>query len=257
MTDKVTIDQLLTAYQGQSQGPVRFRPATWARALASTARPDDLALLLDPAIGAASTTHPGDRLLARADVQAEVDEAVHHGDERSLVRAFLLVQAWGTGTSGNRTLRHTATALADRPALVKALTLAATMLREASSPDALADAYEAWSTPGVGRSFFTKWFAYAGRTSTRAWQPLVLDDRVLATLNDTLKVTTCDLAGSRRWPQRYQAYVMAAHRWGREFPGGPLPAEWVEWVLFKHAGAEARGPRPRLGGAPAEDDEAT
>lgn len=243
MSGKVTVNQLLTAYQGQSESSVRFRPATWVHALAATAGPHDLTVLLDPSIGAASTRHQGDRLLARTDVQAVVDEALVQGDDGSLVRAFLLVQAWGTGTTGNRTLRHTATALAHRPALVKALASAAEALRGASSPDALADAYNAWNSPGVGRSFFTKWFAYAGRTGAREWQPLILDDRVLATLNDTLKVTTHDLAGSRRWPQRYQAYVTTAHRWGSEFPEGPLPAERVEWVLFRHAGAEGAKPR--------------
>ncbi len=243
MSDPVTIDQLLAAYANCSQGSVRYRPRTWVTALDGLAPAAVLAVLGDETIGQPSAGHPGDRLLARRDVQQVVDH-MDLDDEHGLLRAFLLVQAWGTGPGSGRMIAHTKTALTAHDRLMRSLQDSARTLRSATDPSTLAEAYNAWDAPGVSRSFFTKWFAYAGRAQARAWQPLILDNRVLATLNDTLGFTTLGLAGgARNWGARYQAYVTTAHHWGHEFPGGPVPAERVEWVLFAHNGAPDAQPQ--------------
>jgi hypothetical protein len=94
----------------------------------------------------------------------------------------------------------------------------------------------------VRQAFFTKWFAFAGRVPNRAWQPLILDSRVYATLNDTLMISTTSLAGSRNKAARYRAYVGALHAWARDLSadGRTVTAERLEWVLFEHNGK----PRP-------------
>jgi len=119
---------------------------------------------------------------------------------------------------------------------VGALRTSAERLRDADSTVALAEAYAGWRCPGVGPSFFTKWFAYAGRHAGRDWQPLILDDRVYRALNTTLEVRLVDLAGSRSRAARYRAYVEAVHAWSRALD---VPAERVEWVLFRDNGSAA------------------
>ena len=72
----------------------------------------------------------------------------------------------------------------------------------------LARVHATFALPGVQQAFFTKWLQASRDTSgSRAWQPLILDSRVYATLNETLPVTTTSIAGShnraarsrRRW----------------------------------------------------------
>jgi hypothetical protein len=93
-----------------------------------------------------------------------------------------------------------------------------------------------FSLPGVGEAFFTKWFAFAGLTPERAWQPLILDSRVRATLHDTLDVWLNQLADKRRDPERYGAYVTALHIWAAALPESTTAAR-LEWILFRHNGS--------------------
>jgi hypothetical protein len=83
-----------------------------------------------------------------------------------------------------------------------------------------------------------KWFAFAGRTPGREWQPLILDDRVLRTLNDTFGLSTRTLAGSRNWGARYSAYVRHLRTWSRTLldEGVDCTAERLEWIFFLHNG---------------------
>ena len=106
-------------------------------------------------------------------------------------------------------------------------------------PDgALASAYNEFDVAGVDRSLFTKWFAFAGVVADRPWQPLILDDRVTKTLNDTLDVTTRAMAGVRDRGERYAAYVAHLHSWSVQLTeaGQPCSAERLEWLMFKHQG---------------------
>lgn len=228
-----TIANLIAAYRGQEQLPVLYRPATWVRVLAAAGVPEAVTTALtDDRVSERVTAVSADRSVDRATVR-RVLHSTDLGDDTDLLRAFLLVQAWGTGTTGNRTIRHTGRAFGSRDLLLGGLRGSATTLRAAVDASALSGAYAGWRAPGVGRSFFTKWFAFAGYVDGRGWQPLILDDRVLATLNNTLGISTRQLAGSPHWPDRYRAYVEHAHRWADE---SGVPAERVEWVLFKHNG---------------------
>lgn len=223
---------LVDAHVGEPQKPVLIRPRSWRSALPDV-EPGILAVLDDDAVSSASERTQGDRLVDRAGVGGLLDGA-DLADEVSVLRAFLAVQAWGAGTTGTRTLRHTARAFAHREQLVGALRTSAELLRDADATVALADAYDGWRCPGVGPSFFTKWFAYAGRRADRDWQPLILDDRVYRALNTTLDVRLVDLAGSRSRAARYRAYVEAVHDWARVLGA---PAERLELVLFRDNGS--------------------
>jgi hypothetical protein len=187
-----------------------------------------LTVLHDEAITRPSEEFATDRLVDRDAVCRALDR-VDLNDDVSLLRAFLLVQAWGAGTSGSRTLRHTATAFTHRDLSAGSLRSSAERLRAAQGTLALAEAYASWSCPGVGPSFFTKWFTFAGRSEGRRWQPLILDDRVYRALNWTLEVRLVDLASSKSRAVRYQVYVEAVHAWSRELDVAP---DRLEWILF-------------------------
>nr|WP_147315549.1 hypothetical protein [Asanoa ferruginea] len=148
-------------------------------------------------------------------------------------RAFVLIMAWGSGTSNTRSYRHVPRALAAPHCATRLVDTAATC-RQGD----LTAAYEAFSLPGVRRSFFTKWFAFAGRANDRDWQPLILDDRVLRTLNRTLATSTKTLASDRRWSRRYTAYVEQMHAWSNDLRREDIScsAERLEWIFFKQNG---------------------
>lgn len=241
-----TITALLDAYRHDGPSPVRYRPATWQSSLESIGVPEEvLSVLVDDNLSrpASSAAHAGDRVVDRTDLQRLIVQS-NFDDDADVLRAFLLVQAWGTGTSGSRTIRHTTRAFEASETLLANLRRSATTLRAAATPADLAVAYAEWNAPGVGRSFFTKWFANAGRRDGRSWQPLIMDQRVLATLNRPLGITTAHLAGTKRWPERYRAYVEQVHQWSRD-DGQHATPEWIEWVLFRHNGGAATRARPR------------
>lgn len=230
------LPSLVSAYAGEAQRPVRIRPRSWASVLADV-DPAIVGVLHEVAVAHPGALGDGDRLIDREAVTRLLDDA-DLADELALLRAFLVVQAWGSGVTGTRTLRHTARAFTHRDQLVGALRTSAVRLRGAEQISVLADAYRGWRCPGVGPSFFTKWFAYAGRNEDRDWQPLILDVRVYRALNRTLDVRLVDLAGSRSGADRYAAYVAVAHEWAASLR---MSADRLEWVLFSDNGA--RGSR--------------
>ncbi|UNX55357.1 STAG domain-containing protein [Georgenia sp. TF02-10] len=195
-------------------------------------------MLHDETITTPGEDAEGDRGVDRSAL-LKVAGAADLADSDELLRAFLLVQVWGSGLTGSRTLRHTATAFAHRDRLVTALRSSADLLRRADETSALAEAYKSWSCPGVGPSFFTKWFTFAGRREGRGWQPLILDNRVYRSLNRTLDVRLVDLADSRSRAARYRAYVEAVHAWSSELG---VPADRLEWVLFRDNGEDSAKP---------------
>lgn len=65
---------------------------------------------------------------------------------------------------------------------------------------------------------------------------MILDDRVLKSLNRTLGITTRELSDSRRWADRYESYVQAMHWWASELSGTDLSPQRLEWILFLHNG---------------------
>lgn len=221
---------LVRRYEGREQRSVIYIVNSWQKALGGG---PDLAHLEDDRW--TQKAKAGRRAVSRDDLVRMI-APTSMMDEPAVRQAFVLVMAWGSGTSNPRSYRYTARALAS-PDCVSQLVQAAASCRSGD----LTTAYDEFSLPGVGRSFFTKWFAFAGRAQDRDWQPLILDRRVLATLNHTLGVTTRSLAGSGNWGRRYAAYVDHLHRWSRELGGQGVQcsAERLEWICFQHNGEPA------------------
>jgi hypothetical protein len=234
MTTPPALRTLISKYQEKTQSHVRFRPPTWERTLG--AENSTLSVLTDARYSWKDASIPSDRNTDREHVKALAD-SFELDDENSLLRAFLMVQAWGAGTTGSRTIRHTKSALADRKNLLESLRSTADILRGSNDPGALTEAYTRWRCAGVKQSFFTKWFTFAGARKDRHWQPLILDDRVLRSLNSTLNVTTEELAGSRSRARRYQSYVETIHKWAGETG---VDAQRLEWILFAQNGKKLK-----------------
>jgi hypothetical protein len=236
----VNLPRLVARYADKSQSPVRFRLPSWNSALDGVPG-DPTRLLANPQITSESTTarfrEVGDRVVTR-DAVAKACSSIDFTNNESVVAAFVLVMAWGSGTSNSRSLRNTKTALGDVAAAATVLRDSATALRPIQRIDdvALADAHRKFSLPGIREAFFTKWFAFAGITAERAWQPLILDSRVRATLHNTLNVWLNQLTAKRRDPERYVAYVAALHSWSTALPE-PTTAARLEWILFTHNGS--------------------
>ncbi|RIQ31205.1 8-oxoguanine DNA glycosylase OGG fold protein [Jiangella rhizosphaerae] len=238
---------LLDRYADVREQPVRLRPSTWQNALIRV--PESLgvtALLTSRSFTIAvpgSKTH--DRMVGRDGVRAAC-AAMNVDDTKEVLRTFVLAMAWASGLTGGRYQANTAKAILDPARAFRVLSDAAKALRHAGSmrDGALEEVHRWWSLPGVGQSYASKWWALAGRTEGRDWQPLVLDDRVYATLNDTLRIGgTARLAGSRRRADRYRAYVETVHRWAVELQlaGHDVDAERIEFVLFHHNGGAPPG----------------
>lgn len=175
---------------------------------------------------------PGRNATDRPRVSAAVRSA-DFDDDDELLSAWLLVQAWGNGLRSHHGRGNTAAALGHREQLLANLRTTASLLRESSSTESTAAAYRAWRTGiGINESFFTKWFAFAGVRAGRAWQPLILDQRVWRTLNKTLALSMREAAGTTSQWVVYQTYVETVHDWA----GDPEVAQRLEWVLFKHNG---------------------
>ncbi|MBB5787042.1 hypothetical protein [Jiangella mangrovi] len=233
---------LLDRYAGVEQKPVRIRPSTWQNALIRVPESLEVTSLLThrrfTRAVPGSKTH--DRTIGRDGVRAAC-AALNVDDTKEVLRTFVLVMAWGSGLVGGRNQANTAKAVLDPGRAFRVLSDSAKVLRHAAGfhDGALEEVHRWWSLPGVGQSFASKWWAFAGHTAGREWQPLILDSRVYATLNDTLRIGgTTRLAGSRRRADRYRAYVETVHRWALEFQmsGLDIDAERIEFVLFHHNG---------------------
>jgi hypothetical protein len=209
------LEQLVDKYAGCEQKSVEIHPTTWARKW-----PDH------PAYTSRLTL-----TVSRDDLKAACAE-LDLDDRDQVLSAFVLVMAWGGGKSG-RPIMNTQRALADPDAAHLMLKSSAEKVAGTAEQSVLESAHEEWSLPGVRQAFFSKWFAFAGVRESREWQPLILDARVYATLNKTLKVSTIRLADSHRRKHRYRAYVQALHLWAKELS---VPAERLEWILFRHNG---------------------
>ncbi|WP_454299762.1 8-oxoguanine DNA glycosylase OGG fold protein [Salana multivorans] len=133
---------------------VRIRPETWGACLADLdLAPGILGVLTDESVTTPSLDmrFPKDRLVSRRAIQRVADET-DPANPDNLLRSFLLIQAWGAGTSGNRALRYTRDALADRERLLASLKLTTQTLRGADGMDSLAEAFMQWRCSGVRRS---------------------------------------------------------------------------------------------------------
>ncbi|HEY0696460.1 MAG TPA: hypothetical protein VGD43_01465 [Micromonospora sp.] len=222
---------LIDLYTGVPERAVEFLPPTWTRALSDW--PAEAEVLVDdrwsePADG------PGRRLVGREDLHRLLD-ATDLDDALATRRAFVLMMAWagGTAPSGYRFTPRALTAWDAAPALARA----ALLCRRGD----LARAYRTFKLPGVGRAFFTRWFAVAGRAPGRSWQPLILDDKIFRSLNTTLKVSTLDWVSTRDRAMRYAGYVDRLHLWSDQLrdTGVDCPADRIAWILHRHNGGGA------------------
>jgi len=154
------------------------------------------------------------------------------GSDQQVRKLFVMTMAWGSGTTNGRGPRYTEAALSsqEKPALA-ALRDARNLLHEGRTPEA----YEcAWRIDGVGPPFLTKWLWVVGTTVETAWPPLILDSRVWNGLGG-LTWDSHRAAKSRRWGDRYVAYLKACAAWATAFrstlPGGTKPED-IEYSLF-------------------------
>lgn len=230
---------LIELYAGKSPPSVRFRLPSWETALAGI--PGQPARLLsDPIITSDLNNERsrklGDRVVTR-DAVISACTSLDMADDGAVVAAFVLVMAWGSGTSNSRSLRNTRTALQDVGAAATALRESAATLRSVQRVDdpAITDAHRRFALGGIGEAFYTKWFAFAGFLPEREWQPLILDSRVRATLHKTLDVWLNRLTDVQNDRQRYVAYLVAMHRWAAQLPQ-PMTAAQLEWIFFAHNG---------------------
>ncbi|MFH8223558.1 hypothetical protein ACH4C2_27950 [Streptomyces sp. NPDC018057] len=216
--------KLVERYGDCEQKPVRFRPRTWRPRLERHRAAHVLA------IGAECANGPsGDRLISRGDLDHLRDRVVDD-DPSSLRDLFVAVMIWGSGTTNGRGPRYTEAALSDprMPDVLRAT-------RKAVRAGDLSGAYRQFALDGVGRSFFTKWFAAVDDRDAAYDRALILDNRVFRSLN-ALGWTSWKAAGTRHWPIRYAAYVSAMHEWATSLG---VTADRLEWLLFHLNGRAA------------------
>jgi hypothetical protein len=148
------LNVLVEHYAQLQQEPVRFRVPSWQRALVGT-RPAITALLADDRYttpcDSGQFQQKGDRLAARSQVLAACTGADLDSSEQVL-RAFVLVMAWGSGTTGSRSLRNTAHAVKDPVTAHARLATAARTLRATDDQECLRKAYANFDLPGVRQS---------------------------------------------------------------------------------------------------------
>ncbi|GHH03949.1 hypothetical protein [Streptomyces rubradiris] len=208
--------KLVARYGDCEQQPVRFRPGTWRPRLEQHGATH----VLDAGVECAGGTS-GDRLISRGDLARLRDRV--DDDPESLRDLFVAVMIWGSGTTNGRGPRYTEAALSDpnRTAVLRTT-------REAVRAGDLKGAYAKFALKGVGRSFFTKWFAAVDDREAPCERALILDDRVFRSLN-ALGWTSWKAAGTRHWPTRYATYVSTMHDWAASTG---VTADWLEWLLF-------------------------
>ncbi len=233
---------LVDKYRHVQPTPVRFRPPNWTAVLYRV--PPELEVTALLRSRAHTTPLAGSKAKDRTVTLDAVRVACHSmdlGNQREVLQAFVLTMAWASAGAGNATLRATARALHDPDRAHRILAGSVRRLRSAETlhDGALEANHRAWSLRGVGQSPASRWWAAAGDVAGRAWQPLVLDERVYASLNRTLQIGgTARLASSRSRAARYRAYVDAVHRWAVELrlEGRDADAERVVFVLGQHDG---------------------
>ena len=225
------LPDLLGLWEGREQSPVTFDPNRWARTLQDVLSRDVVRLALE-CDDTTTSVGPSRRTVTRQAIHRLAD-TIDLTDDDQILSLWLLVLAWGNGTQSQWGHQNAASALVRSDVLLENLRHTAAILRAAENPAELAAAYGAWRQGFyVSESFFSKWFAFAGRQAGRSWQPLILDENVWNTLNGTLGLRISDLAGSKNAAAKYQTYVEAVHEWA----GSPDRAQQIEWVLFSQNG---------------------
>ena len=196
---------------------VRYVPPTWRSWLALADLGSDVTDRVFASIGPDTVTRSQIRNLAQDAASAD-----------GRVALLTAVLVWGRGTANGRM----------RDAIVRALThrdrdhvLANTA--ELAQRGAVADAYAAWTLPGLRAPFFTKWL-WAASSLTPQSCCLIQDKRVWNSLR-ALGWDSLQAAGKRDWPSRYAAYVSDVHECAHQIGDG-VSAEDIEYTLFRMNG---------------------
>lgn len=217
---------LVEQYRNDVPKPVAYDLNQWESSLRDS--PIGTKFLTDDRWSRRHST-PRRRVIDRRDLAVLIADT-NFADPDSVCVAFALVTIWHAGVTNAPAHRHLPKALAD-PACADQLVTAVQRCRHGQ----IAEAYQGFEVDDLTSAEFTPWFAFAGQVPDRDWQPLILDDAVFKTLNDTLGVTTQAMAGVRDRGQRYAAYVAHLHAWSRELKR-PCSPERLEWILSEHHG---------------------
>lgn len=231
VADEAIVESLLRwvsrlANAAARQPPVPYVATTWNRWL--RAMPSSPSLDEECSLSWVGLTG---KKVSRADLRRLAAAGDGPSDNLRLLIAALV---WGRGRRNARMFPHTMVCL---KAPGRDDVLAATA--DAARAGRLADAYDAWTLPGLREPFFTKWlWAVGTRAQERVARPLVLDSRVRATLK-ALGWNSVKAAGTRRRSVRYATYCEATVRWGALLSehGRTVSAEDLEYALF-FAGGE-------------------
>lgn len=216
-------------FKRATEEPIAFNTAAWNRYLIRAGRKRLESILRNmPDV----TQH---ETITRADVIDLAASATTKTQREALLVGTLV---WGKGPLNNRMFPAFVRLLND-PRLDTALVTSATHA-QAGRP---AEAYRAWRSSGVkglGEAFFTKWLwaaSHIGGNEFTVDRPrcLVLDIRVWNSLgHKDHPWSSVVAAGTKRRPERYEAYTRACALWADEL--GVTP-EQVEWALFRANGS--------------------
>lgn len=161
------------------------------------------------------------------EVAAEIWSRRSGPDPASIKHLFALTMMWGSGTTNGRGPRNAARALSGG-SVADVLTEARLLLLQAD----ISSAYDLHGRlPGVGPAFFTKLLWVLGKTTDTTPEPLILDSFVWKSLGALDWDSRQAAGGSRRWRDRYLAYLRACAAWA----GSEYSAEDVEYTLFERA----------------------
>ncbi|MCQ4045773.1 hypothetical protein ACFOSC_19575 [Streptantibioticus rubrisoli] len=237
------LQRLVVRYGECRQKPVRLRPKTWRPWLEPHGAARVLSLGTECSIGPR-----GDRLITRDDLATLRVRA--DGNPDGLRDLFVAVMIWGSGTSNGHGPRYTCRALSD-----SRMTQVLETTRKSVQAGELSSAYSQFTLNGVGRSFFTKWFAAVDPRDSECERALILDARVFRSLI-ALGWYSRKAAGTRRWPTRYATYVSTMHGWARRLG---VSADRLEWLLFYlngrvDAASEPCSSRAASAAHPAQED---
>jgi len=199
--------KLPTVHHVGEQLPVRLNPTTWDKY---------------PRIKGATGGLPSS--IKRSDL-SESASNTNWMDDSSIERLFVHTMAWGSGTTNGRGPRYTDQALAQGH-VGETLRKARALLQD-GHPGAAYHLHKKISR--VGPAFFTKQLWAIDTQLDSADQCLILDARVWSALGKHNWNSIDAADGSRRWADRYVAYLRACARWADDAEAKP---EDVEFTLF-------------------------
>jgi hypothetical protein len=192
-------------------------PSTWRSWLSSAD--------VSPEVSDGVFSAIGPETISRSHIRALAQDADSADGRLALLIAVLI---WGRGTANGRMREPIVRALThqDRDQVLE-------RTAELAQRGAVADAYAAWTLPGLRAPFFTKWLWAASSLKPDSCS-LIQDKRVWNSLR-ALGWDSLQASGRRDWPSRYAAYVADVHECARQIGNG-VSAEDIEYTLFRANG---------------------